>query len=144
MINRISRVQSQPNRMQIPQNKQAKPAFGSADYYNGKSSLGERGMRVALTPEQESEVIADLTKKASRGDLKIDQVDSTGDKAFKSKDANFIVLIHKTKLNPPHICLTSNDLSESINIYKDDKMADSAKESYSLLEETLDKIKPNT
>lgn len=142
MINRISTIQ--PNRMQTPQNKPAKLAFGTTSYSDGNPSLIERPIIFKLTPEQESEVIADLTKKASKGDLKIDTIFPFGDKAFKSKDGDWVVLIHKTKLNSPHISWSSNDFHKFIDIDKDDKMTDNAKKSYNLLEQALDNIKPNT
>jgi len=135
MINRISSVQAQPNRMQT-QNKQAKPAFGWAHYFTERPICNE------LLPEQENQAIINLTKKVSKGDFELKQVDSDK-KVFKAKNGDTLEMSQGTSKTLPYINWNSEIDKDHLSIVRDNETGDVVKKSYDTLAKTLEEIKLN-
>jgi len=136
MINRISSVQVQSNRMQTHQNKQAKPAFGTAYHIDVASKKCK-----TLLPQQENKIILNLVKKAKAGEFNLENVYFFS-KYFKSQNGGRVETKIKTMQHFAYTDLFSPNGKQRIQIVKDKNMDDATKESYDTLAKILEAIEP--
>jgi hypothetical protein len=132
MINSISSLQSQPNRIQA-QNKQAKPVFGKSTYINLAGEVSD------LVPKSEFDAMYTLAKKVVAREFKLADpskghfVNSNGDSLF---------IQNQTKEIAPNIVFESADKADKFifeTINEDEKYI---KATYSTLADELNSLMP--